>query len=328
VTGQPNARWWHALPPAQTLVPCGTGTHAVRWEAGRLCQPAHSDTEGELVLMALGGDKPRCVELAGTWARHADDLEVLAVGPRCPADKIAITWEDVEAFRSNQPQGWVSAGGPAAYSAAARRARRGVTGRAGSQGAPAGSAPGHPGRPPGPVPMRHQVAGELEEFRARRLDMLSLLALGPAFQMRLAATVAAAWSDAGSRAAARAAHRPALEAALTGRLAPAAAAWLGISPDRVEVSLHEGPGWGSARLAGHGTARRLRAQLPVGWLASVWACGLAVTGGHLVVAVDRAAWPDATVRALPAPDTGPVTLSVRDAAGTDAGSAHWEIAGT
>src|SRR5208282_551378 len=64
--------------------------------------------------------------------------------------------------------------------------------------------------------------------RARRAELLELLALGPAFQFRLAATVAAARSEHDPGTA-----RPALAAALAGRLAPVVAAWLHISPDEV-----------------------------------------------------------------------------------------------
>ena len=65
------------------------GRHTVRWEAGSLRLPSHPDAEGELVLAALGGEKARCVEVAEAWARHTDDLSVLAIGPRGPADEIA-----------------------------------------------------------------------------------------------------------------------------------------------------------------------------------------------------------------------------------------------
>ena len=147
----------------------------------------------------------------------------------------------------------------------------------------------------------------------RRRELFSLLALGPEFQLRLSATVAAAWADGGSRAGERDAARPALVAALAGRLAPAAQAWLGVDPGRVDVSLHEGEGWGRLAVSGTGRERRLSAALPVSWLASVWAAGLAVTAGHLVVAVTAAAWPDATVLAVPEPGADPVILKVRAA---------------
>jgi hypothetical protein len=158
---------------------------------------------------------------------------------------------------------------------------------------------------------RQQIRDEMQRAAAHRGELFSLLALGPEFQLRLSATVAAAWADGGSRAGERDAARPALVAALAGRLAPAAQAWLGVDPGRVDVSLHEGEGWGRLAVSGAGRERRLSAALPAGWLASVWAAGLAVTAGHLVVAVTAAAWPDATVLAVPEPGADPVMLTVR-----------------
>lgn len=307
MTGQPNAEWWHAQPACETWVPCGADLHPVRFEDGRLTLPAHPDATGEFVFAALGGDKPGCVELAEAWHRHADDLDVLMIGPRGPADDIRVTWDDVRSFRSDRPTGWVA------------RLARPI--------APGGRLAGT-----GPVPRT-----DSERLRADRLDMLSLLALGPAFRMLLSGAVAAAWSDGGTRAAERPGHRPELEAALTGRLAPAVARWLGLDPDQVDTRLHEGAGWGRLELSGTGGARHLRAALPAGWLAAVWACGLTVTGGHLVVGVEHAEWPDATVLAVPEPGRDPVTLSVRasEHPGQDAGRdpdpagdrAHWEVTG-
>ena len=49
------------------------------------------------MLAALGGEKARCVELAEAWGRHAADLSMLAIGPRGPADEIAVSWDDVDA---------------------------------------------------------------------------------------------------------------------------------------------------------------------------------------------------------------------------------------
>jgi hypothetical protein len=287
--------------------------HPVRWEDGTFSLPAHPDTQGELVLAALGGEKAGCVELAEAWGRHADDLGILAIGPRSAADTVTVTWEDVEEFRTGQH------GGPHRVQRFPRR-----PGPGGMSYGTAGVAGGFPGPPP-TAPARHPMQDEMERLRARHLDLLSLLALGPAFQMCLSGAVAAAWSDQGRRAKERSAHRPALEAALTGRLAPAAADWLGIDPDRVDVRLHDGPGWGSLEVTGSGARRELRARLPAGWLASVWACGLAVTGGHLVVAVQDAAWPDATVLAVPEPGRAPVVLSVR---ASEAGPPHWEVSGS
>ena len=280
-------------------MPCGAGRHTIGWEAGSLRLPSHPDAEGELVLAALGGEKARCIELAEAWARHAGDLSVLAIGPRGPADEIAVGWDDLLAVAEDAP-------GP-------RRIR--------------GPGPGL-ASPPGPtlarMSARHrQIQEEMLADHRRRTDMLSLLALGYGFQVRLIGQVAAAHAarpeDGGEGV------RPALVAAIAGRLAPVAEAWLGIDPDQVEVSVHHGPGWGSAELAGRGQDRRLRVSLPAGWLACVWACGLARVGRYLVVAVERAGWPDARVLGLRAPGAEPEPLDVHAGPDGPGNVPHWTV---
>jgi hypothetical protein len=333
------AEWWETLPPAQTEVGCGDGRHVIRWEGGTLTLPAHTDAEAELVLAALGGAKAACVELAETWGRHAGDLDVLALGPRWAGDEIPVAWEDVESTRAERPAPFLRPrsmpmigrpGGGAAGSGAARTmggpAGGGV--RSGRITAGAGAGAGGAGA----------VAARIDVAWSRHMELLSLLALGPAFQLRLAATVAASWQEtiaASWQERPAGEVRPALAAALTGRLAPAAQAWLGIDPDRVTARPHDGPGWGSLELGpaegrtsvGH----HLRASLPIGWLAGVWAGGLAVVGGHLVVAVQAARWPDAQVLAVPEPGADPVTLHVRAAPPGPERSgdgAHWVVTDT
>jgi hypothetical protein len=85
--------------------------------------------------------------------------------------------------------------------------------------------------------------------------------------------------------------------------------------------------WGSVELTGRGQQRRLLVSLPAWWLARVWACGLALTGRYLVVAVQRAGWPDAQVLALRAPGAEPVSLSAHASDGLPgtADAPHWEI---
>jgi hypothetical protein len=57
----------------------------------------------------------------------------------------------------------------------------------------------------------------------------------------------------------------------------------------------------------------------------VWACGLALTGRRLVVAVERPGWPGARVLGLRAPGAEPEPLDVHDG-GDGAGHApHWEM---
>jgi hypothetical protein len=306
MTDGPNGRWFDCLPSCQAQVPCGSGWHTVRWEAGQLRLPEHPDAEAELVLAALGGEKAGCTSLAEAWSRHTSDLSVLAVGPRGPADEIAVGWDDVAAA---EQAGTGNSGGFLS----------GLPSRAGAAGSRPATLRQLASRPAlgGLRARQQQVSAEAEQARRRRLDMLSLLALGYGFQVRLAGQVAAAHAEAPGATA-----RPALVAAITGRLALVAEQWLGIDPGRVAVSLHSGPGWGQAELAGAGEQRQLRVALPASWLARVWACGLALTGGQLVVAVERAGWPQARVLALRAPGADPVPLDVH-AHGADA--PHWDV---
>lgn len=293
--------WYLSLPAAESSVPCGGGTHTVRWEAGRLTLPAHPDAEAELVLGALGGDKPACVSLAETWDRHACDLAVLVAGPRSAADHVTVTWEQIAQQRTHwSGTGGGSGTGPgrgAMFSAAVRVARRPSAG-----GMPAGWSAATTGV------MAGRGGEEFARRAKQRFELLELLALGPEFQFRLSGAVAAAWA-ADERAGERAERRPELTAALTGRFAPVAAEWLGIDPDAVTITPHEGPGWGTLSVTGTGTDRRLVGSLPVSWLCDVWACGLALAGGRLVVGVTQAGYPDAEVLALPAPGADPVIVA-------------------
>ena len=306
MTGVPNGPWFTSLPSCETLVPCGQGRHVVRWEAGELRLASHSDLEAELVLVALGGEKARCVEIAEAWRRHTADLTVLGLGPRSAADQVAVSWDDVDAAGQAARGG---AGGPGRWGWRLASPPRAAMAKAAIR--------------------RQQYREEAGDASQRRLDILSLLALGAAFQIRLIGQVVAAHAD---RLDEPDEHgysiRPALKAALAGRVALVAEQWLGIDPDQVEVSLLlPGAGWGSVELTGRGEQRRLLVSLPAWWLARVWACGLALTGRHLVVAVEGAGWPDAQVLALRAPGAEPVSLSAH-AAGHPSGAAdapHWEI---
>ena len=307
-------RWFDCLPPCEALVPCGQDRHVIRWEAGELRLLSHPDAEAELVLAALGGEKARCVEVAQAWGRHTEDLSVLAIGPRGPADEIAVSWDDVDAAASAAQRG-----GPAGYPPPTGRPRRGP----------------RPMAPTARAQARYQQSMQDSERAARlRSDILSLLALGYGFQVRLIGQVAEAHADRPEDVMEK--IRPRLVAAIAARLAPVAEQWLGIDPGQVVVTLHRGPGWGSAELTGRGEQRRLRVGLPAGWLARVWATGLALTGRHLVVAVARADWPDARVLALRAPGTEPVPLDVHATAPDPAGGAldvrpnaadapHWDV---
>jgi hypothetical protein len=343
--------WWAAFGPAETKVTCDGHQHLIRWADGRLTAASHPDAEGELVMGALGGDTPRCVQIVQAWGAHADDLDVLAIGPRTAADQVTAIMpgdeisplQGMSAFRFFSRSGgsppWPTNLRPDLFGSAmtARRRRTAAWGRA----VPA------PSRMPGSRPMipasrsvaytshvrlvsshrgqglGHRLgqslgrnpAAERAENRVNELRML--FALGPEFQWRLSGAVAAAWA-AGRSGPDLAAARPALTAALAGRLAPAALAWLGTDPGRVEVTLHDGSGWGQLAATdgqpsepGQPSPAGLAAALTPDWLARVWAPGLALVAGRLVVAVPQAQWPRARVLALAAPGAEPTEMDVR-----------------
>jgi hypothetical protein len=295
VSIEPNEPWFTCLPSCETTVPCGPGHHVIRWEAGSLALPSHPDAEGEMVLAALGGEKARCIEVAQAWARHAGDLSVLAVGPRGPADEIAVGWDDVLAAAQSGP----ARAGPAQPM------------RLASMPAPTMAR----------VAARHrQMQEQMLAAERRRTDILSLLALGYGFQARLIGQVAATHAAQGGEHA-----RPALVAAMTGRLALVAEEWIGIDADQVEVDLHQRPSWGASELTGYGKDRRLRLSLPAGWLARVWACGLARVGRHLIVAVEQPGWPHARVLGLRSPGAKPEPLDVHADENGPPDAPHWEV---
>jgi hypothetical protein len=304
--------WWAAFPAAEARVRCGTAEHVLRWADGRLSSTTHDDAEGELVLAALGGDKAECVAILEAWGAHAGDLDVLALGPRSPADELAVTWELVEQLRASFGAAARSVPmrpGPAPGSAPSSFSVL-------SYSAPAGVRPG--ARPIRGMPVR-RLSADQERARDQRAELLSLFALGHDFQLRLSAQVAAAWSDGGPVAAPGepSTARPALMAALAGRLAPAAGPWAGLDPDAVHATLHEGPGWGTVE-RDTGT---LRAALPFSWLARVWAPGFPVVDGYLIVDVLEVSWPRVRVLGLPAPGTEPAVLSIQP------DGEHWSRAG-
>jgi hypothetical protein len=341
--------WWAAFGPAETRVACGSHQHVIRWADGRLDAASHPDAEGELVMAALGGEPPRCVQLVQAWGAHADDLEVLAIGPRSSADRVTVVmpgdevtelWPGWPPYLVRGPRPNLRARRLFASAVMARRRRTATWGhgvmRSRSTAISSrlvamgpGSRPMIPARR-GAVTLASMGSSGGGFFRARGqeraetqiTELRMLFALGHEFQWRLSGAVAAAWS-ADRPGHDRAAARPALTAALAGRLAPIARAWLGADPGLVEVTVHDGPGWGrlAATTAGagqqFGTAPRpgLTAALSPDWLARVWAPGLALVAGRLVVAVPEAEWPRARVLALTAPGAEPAPLNVQWEAG-------------
>ncbi len=352
-----NASWWAAFGPAEASLSCGDAKHRLRWTDGTLRAVDHADAEGELVLAALGGDTSPCLDMVRAWGGHSDDLAVLAVGPRSPTEKVTIPAAVLDELNAlEDPAGHAHFG--ASVSIGGTLMHRGFGVARGMSTVTYATYRGSPGSAPQPIPLHRLRRAALMRARLRarsggwtgyrplrprsfpgrggfsgmahfgwpgadvdqaRLELIRLLALGAPFQFRLSAAVAHTWSASSERADRWQRARPALTAALTGRLAPAAEQWLGVDPGKVDVTVHHGAGWGEITRAQPDGNARLLARLPIGWLAEVWAPGLAVVGSHLVVAVLQADWPKATVLALRSPRQEPVQLNIRQEQG------HWSV---
>jgi hypothetical protein len=251
--------WWVGLPAAETTVSCGDDRHRLRWEAGSLLAVDHEDVEAERTLAALGGERCACVDVLDAWNRHADDLRVLVLSPRGPSDRIA----------------------PPAAPPNPTRLRPGRITRGWTTYTAAGVLRGGP-PPPAPKPAD---------------DLLTLFEVGGGLPDRLAATVAAAWSERLARGVDAADARPQLQAALFGRVSAALRTWPGAPQFRVEVTMADER---SAELGDDGVAR---VSLPFSWLADVWARDLAIVTGRFCLAATFAdgRWELTTI----GPDFGP-----------------------
>jgi hypothetical protein len=340
-----SGAWWAGFGPADTSLRCGDVRHRLQWRDGTLQAVDHPDAEAELVLGALGGDTSPCLDLLAAWGKHSDDLTVLAIGPRSASDQLTIPASVLDEIRAvSGPGGPVyhGHGNPVAHAVSIGGTVSRPRPAAGWSGTTyvgrSGSSPWRIPLPARAQAMRrarmlrgHASYGLVSFWRAgpgpwrggeidgARAELIRVLALGSPFQFRLSAAVAHAWSADGANAGRTERARPTLTAALAGRLAPSAADWLGIDPDQVEASTHDGDDWGELALTKTDGSDRLTARLPVGWLASVWAPGFAVVDGHLVVSVLDAVWPSAKVLAVPSPGRDPAETTLHNDKG------HWSI---
>jgi len=65
--------WHHGLPPVTVSLPCGPATHRLTWRRGRLVLHDHPGLAAERALLALGADRPTCLDVVDAWASLARD---------------------------------------------------------------------------------------------------------------------------------------------------------------------------------------------------------------------------------------------------------------
>jgi hypothetical protein len=275
--------WWRGVPPAVAQVTCAGREHQLRWAAGELRVPGHPNLESEKILRALAGENYACLDVLEAWEVHADDLRVLVLASRGPADPVAVRPDDL------RPKSWTAMTGRAAVATMQRR-------RAAVTAAMRGGAPAS---------------------REREDTLATLLSLGAPMQTRLTATVAATWRQrlrngaapanaAATPAAAESADavtieaaRPALHAALYGRVVATLQAWTGRPDLRVALTMIGESDQPALAPDGDGIA----VELPFGWISDVWARGLGTCWDRFVLAAAPAG--DGWALSAVAPDLGP-----------------------
>lgn len=304
--------WWRGLPAAQASVECGGEAHRLRWEAGVFDALDHGDVDSERALAALGGQRCTCLELLDAWERHRDDLRVLVLASRGPADIIAVDRDagpgQPRLRSATAPRaGAVSIGlAPVRQVAVPRR----VSTIGGRRGAGPGSAAYGPRWLAGPPKTSKKACDEDE--------LVALIGLGGGLPERLFATVAAGARErlrAGRRP--RAGERAQLQAALHGRVFATLRSWLGASGAESRLTMIGERATPALRAEEDG----VRGELPFGWLVDVWAPGLATIWGRFCLAAhteDGRTWQLTTVGA----DLEPPSVLTLELGSVDAGPAR------
>ncbi|MGQ0846760.1 MAG: hypothetical protein ACT4QF_21795 [Sporichthyaceae bacterium] len=240
------------LPAVDGSVACGGAEHRVRWTDGEVLLLDHDDPEGERILAALGGEASACVATLEAWHRCCADVSLLWAFNRGLADRVRASMAGVE----GRPGAQIVAGLSASLSSTIHQGQL-----------PRRSTGGFYGIAPSAVGNRDV-----------REDLLLLMAAGGGLVDRLAAQTIGTWS---LRAEADAAPvgLPALRAALCSRVWMAMAGWVAAESSSVTVEVTGPQAASYVRREGEGW----RVALPLGWLARVWAPGLAVTAGRFVL---------------------------------------------
>lgn len=283
---------WQGYLPTQVDVECSGDTHWVRWEAGEIIPLNHADASGERTLSALARKPVPCLELTQLWARHTDDLRILALAsrgsgdPLNPPERASGQPNTLVAQRAPRSQ-WYQVGN--ALTRTSRSVLRAVPGTVGAAAPPPMPAIG------GPV--SGGTGDPMKEPLVRLLTMAGPLA------DRLVATVAATWNQQlAEDAEGIASYLPRLEAALYGRVLASVRAWLGVPGLQADVQMATGERTPEARRDDDG----VHIVLPFSWIAEVWARGLAVVLGRFVLGVEEAS-EDRTVLMAVGPDFGGVS---------------------
>lgn len=253
--------WWFGLAPTTTPIRCAGVVHELRWERGALHADGHDDPDAEAALVALGSPPPPCLAARALWREFSTDPHVVTLGRRPGEPTVGIPVDDDTDLEG-------------------RWRHESIRLRAGPSSASLGSA----------------ALDRIDATERRRRGLLNLLSLPAAMLDRLLVEVLASCAERWTSPSFRAEHGLRLGAALHVRASPAVRRLgerVGAGTPAVAISpLHpDQPGTLLALRLEAGEAPALSAELPIGWLASVWGRGLSEPDGEFVLDV-RSAAPD------------------------------------
>lgn len=304
--------WWTDVPGVEAEVPCGSGHHTLRWDAGRLEATAHPDPDGEAVLAALGGDEPECLRLRRAWEAHAGDPRLLVLGSRHPGDELHLDFDDVRQLRDLPGPYRPSRVGPVPGGGYGPMAGNRLISSGGAvfggvplrwRGRPRPTARPLPSGSAGRPPFQRPPWLDDKQWESH-VELLSLLALDARLQRRLQAHVASDLYGRPDRSA-----RAALEAATIGRLRPVLKRWAPDLNRAVTVHVGDEPG----------VDTHLSVTVRPDWLIAVWCRYLSLVDGFLVLNVHRIVPGRAEVTAAsPVPGASLARLTV-------SGPAPWRV---
>ena len=172
VTGSPNGPWFTPCRRARRWCRAARAGMPSAGRPGSSGCPGTPTPRRSSCWPRSAGRRPAASRSPRRGGRHLADLTVLGIGPRGPADEITVSWDDVDAAAQAARAAWAFSGtgrGRLASPPRAAMARAAIR--------------------------RQQHQAEAGQASQRRLDMLSLLALGTGFQVRLAGQVVAAHAD-------------------------------------------------------------------------------------------------------------------------------------
>jgi hypothetical protein len=267
----PVIEWWRGLEPLDALAPGAGSEHRVEWRDGEFSLAEHGDPDAERALGALGGERCGCLDLYDAWQAQHVDGAILVVGARDPDEQLEVPTRATRHVLAEVTR-W--RGHLAALQQEARsRADQAALSRL------------------------QALAAPTERVATRRIGFLHLLALPPAMQHRLQASVAAALAHGG------AASQLTLTVATSARAGPLlrSLGWAGTLFD-IELTATDL----AEAMVGESVA-----VLPGAWVSEVWGRGLGVVGDYFVLGVNAMAPGGAGFEVIATqPGKAPVTLVV------------------